>query len=130
MTSIGFSVLAACAGLSLLATLALDSARYPGSMRVSDTHFDLLSTYKGYASQASVYQTEDDVMDVWRWYVQHFDVAPKYGMGGEGQCVRLDKMEQTLFLGRTVLVTLCSEAQGTQVFFNQMIYLPSNFPAR
>ncbi|MGQ0603378.1 MAG: hypothetical protein ACT4QE_16975 [Anaerolineales bacterium] len=130
VTSLGFGILTACAGLSLLAMIALDPARYPGSLRISDTHFDLRSADKGYISRASVYQTDADVMSVWRWYARQFDVAPKDGMGAEGQYVMLEKIEQAILLLRTIGVRVCPVESGTRVVFNQTVYLRPDFSVR
>ena len=113
------------ASVSLFAVMNYDYVlgRYPGSMRVISGRFNLLSVYKGYFSQEGVYQTDDDVMSVWRWYARHFGVEPAEGMNAEGRCLRLMEADRRAVIRRTVGVMLCSVARGTLVFVNQTVYL-------
>ena len=119
-------------GFSLIANLNLGEvlARYPGA---EARHFNWRSVHKGYVSQEAVYQTGDEVMNVWRSYARQFGVKPTGGMNAEGRCVELTKTDELVFFRRTVTARLCAITHGTQIFFNQVLYMPfrldfSGFP--
>jgi len=115
--AIGFAVVGWLAALNIDYILG----RFPGSMRVVSERFNLLSAYKGYVSQAGVYQTDGEVLTVWRWYAKHLGVEPEEGMGMEGECVRLTNATQLTWIRRTVVVRLCPARHGTQVFATQSV---------
>jgi len=126
LATLGASGLAAIfMGVGLLAVVRPDyvPGHYPSSMHVVSEHFNLLSAYEGYIRQEGVYETGDDVMNVWRWYAKQFGVEPTGGMNAEGRCVQLSIAKQYALLWRTIEVRLCSVARGTRVFFNQTVYL-------
>ncbi len=110
-------------GLSATMNFEHASARYPGSMHIVSEHFNLLSFYKGYISQDSVYQTDDELTHVTAWYAGRYQIEPEHGMYTQGQCVRLARVDYYILIRPTVVVMLCSMTHGTQVFFNQTVYL-------
>ncbi|MGQ0601664.1 MAG: hypothetical protein ACT4QE_08220 [Anaerolineales bacterium] len=99
-------------------------------MRVVNERFNLLSAYKGYVSQTGAYQTDETLMNVWRWYARRFGVEPDERIHEAEQCVRLTTARHYAFVRHTVDVTLCSVRRGTRVYFDQTLYLRSEFSAK
>ncbi len=85
------------------------------------THW--FSVHEGYVSQAEVYQTNDGAVKVWQEYARRFGVEPPNGMGAEGRCVRLTRPDELAVFRSEVTVRLCPIAHGTQVSFQQVLYL-------
>lgn len=125
LATLGFGGIAASfAIVGLLATMNADYilGRYSGSMRVVSNHLNLLSVSNGYISQEAIYQTDEGLMTVWRWYARRFKVEPEKGVGEEGHCVTLANTTQLIFVRRTVVARLCLVSHGTLVFVAQTMH--------
>jgi hypothetical protein len=112
-------------GFGVVANLNLDWTLEPyrSALGAEARHINWSSIHKGYISQGVVYQTNDDVIKVWQGYARQFGVEPTDGIGAEGRCVQLTKTDKKVVFRSQVTVRLCPITHGTQVFFNQVLYL-------
>lgn len=118
-------LVASLVGFGVVANLSLDRTweHYQGVIGAEARHINGFSVHKGYVSQETAYQTNDGVINVWHEYARLFGVEPTGGMGAEGRCVQLTKTDEKVVFRSQVTVRLCPIPHGTQVFFNQVLYL-------
>jgi hypothetical protein len=116
-------LVASLIGFGVAATLNLDKPSDLSAIGAESRHINWSSIHKGYVSQEAVYQTHNDVLKVWHTYAEQFGVEPTDGMGAEGRCVQLTTTDEKGVFRSEVMVRLCPITNGTQVFFNQVLYL-------
>ena len=100
------------------------SAGYPHSVQVISQRVNLRSAKQGRIGKTNVYQTDDALPAVASWYEAQYQVAPIPGTGSRkpDECVLLTGTKRSV-IGQTTAVTLCPLAHGTQVYFNQTLFL-------
>ena len=115
-------IFSALLGIGSLAFLGPDIAlgHYPNAATLS------LNVHRGdggLITQDSTYETSDPLMSVAAWYVGRYHMEPYHDILAQGQCLRLAKVNGLIVIRQTVVVSMCSLNDGTQVFFNQTVYL-------
>ena len=123
--SAGLAVLLAGVGLLIAVNMDHALARFPGSQRVRQARFDLLSVYNGRMSETITYQTNADLDNVGRWYRERFGAQTPTDdtVNSRSQCLTLVKTRQWMFVHGAFQATLCSSPPGTSVFEYQTVYL-------
>ena len=119
---IAVSLAALAAGRLTVAGFQRLSAGYPHSVQVISQRVNLRSAKQGRIGQANVYQTDEALPAVASWYEARYQVKPIPGTHRPGDCVLLTGTKRSV-IGQTTAVTLCPLAHGTQVFFNQTLFL-------
>jgi hypothetical protein len=119
---VGVMMLVGVGGLAAI-DISYASGRYSNSTQVISERLNVLSVAQGYVSEDGEYYTYDPLMAVTAWYAGRYKIEPDPGMYTVGQCVRLSKVNSYRIIRQTVVVNACSGGRGTQVYFNQTIYL-------
>jgi len=99
------------------------SGRYPRAMQVTVEKVDVLSSSDAIFSEVGSYHTLDELATVEAWYMSHYRIEPGPSSVAQGSCVRLAKVNAFGNLRQAVVVSLCAAVHGTQVDFNQRLYL-------
>jgi|SRR5579859_1196804 len=99
------------------------SGRYPRAMQVTVEKVDVLSGSDAIVSEVGSYRTLDELATVEAWYMSRYGIEPGPSTVAQGSCVRLAKVNAFGSLRQAVVVSLCTALHGTQVDFNQRLYL-------
>ena len=117
--SLLFSALLALGLLALLGP-AIALGHYPNATtKSSSVH---LAT-GALVAQDSSYETNDSILSVAAWYVWHYHMEPDHEVLVQRQCIQLSKVNRLRALRQSVRVSICPHNGGTEVLFNQLVYL-------
>jgi hypothetical protein len=99
-------------------------ARYPGSVRLSESELRLDSLPNGVVRQSVIYHTADHWTQVLIWYVRYLKVDLDQRPRLTGDCFQFADSNAGLIIQERIGITLCSRTAGTTIFVNHQLVLP------
>jgi hypothetical protein len=113
----------ACASLWVGLSQSDGLVRYPTAARLAPTSLKLDTWLRGYISQSSAYQTDDDPMQVLRWYIGHNGLDQSRSGPAFDNCWTLTQVEEQFLIQQNLAVTICAESKSTLIFVSRSLVL-------